>query len=196
MASVAVADTRDAQGRTEIRVVRRKPPLRVHLPRLSENEKRDLSLDEPDEAARTALAGRARYEGYGKHKRNLHLWNLAAFHGYAPDRTFCEDVGFERRDEQRIPVLLHRGIAAGLFGDLHRQGDPTMLWTIDDNGWIYEMRQTNSGQALYHGYPMAPTNALGRKVIARFETWIFSFPREERDPALLAALRDAQDRYS
>lgn len=36
-------------------VVRRKPPLRVHLPRLSENEKRDLSLDEPDEAARTAL---------------------------------------------------------------------------------------------------------------------------------------------
>jgi hypothetical protein len=71
-----------------------------------------------------------------------------------------------------------------------------MLWTIDDNGWIYELRQTNAGQASYHGYPMAPTNALGRKVIARFESWFYSLPRAQRDPILLAALRDAQDRYS
>lgn len=176
--------------------MRRKPPPRILLPRLSENEKRDLSAEAPDEHERAALAVRVRYEGYGKHKRNPHLFNLAAFHGYAPDRTFCEDVGFERADEPRIPHLVQRGVAAGLFGDLYRQGDPTMLWTIDDNGWIYELRQTNAGQALYHGYPMAPTNALGRKVIARFETWFFSHPRDERDPALLDALRDAQDRYS
>lgn len=176
--------------------MRKKPPPRTSLPRLSENEKRDLSPEAPNEAERNALAARIRYEGYGKHKRNPHSWNLAAFHGYAPDRTFCEDVGFERADEIRIPSLLQRGVAAGLFGDLYRQGDPSMLWTIDDNGWIYELRQTNAGQALYHGYPMAPTNALGRKVIARFESWIFSLSRDERGPALLDTLRNAQDRYS
>ncbi len=179
-----------------MRTVRRKPPARDHLPRLSENEKRDLSPEAPDAAERAALLGRVHYEGYGKHKRNPHLWNLAPFHGYAPDRTFCEDVGFERADEPRIPNLLQRGIDAGLFGDLYRQGDPTMLWTIDDNGWIYELRQTNAGQGLYHGYPMAPTNALGRKIIARFESWFYSLLIGQRDPILLAALRDAQDRYS
>jgi len=178
--------------------VRRKPPPRRLLPRTSENEKRGLSPEPPSDAERNALAARATYGGYGKHKRNPHAWGLDPFHGIAPDRTFCEDTGFELADRQRIPTLLERGILAGLFGDLSSQGDPTMLWTIDDSGWIYELRLTTAGQALYHGYPLLPSNALGRKIIARFEAWLYSLPQAVRaqHPALRLALREAQNLYS
>ena len=116
---------------------------------------------------RADLRARATYAGYAKHKRDPYAWGLEPFRGRAPDRTFCEDSGFGIADQVRIPQLLRRGIDAGLFGDLIRQGDPTMLWTLDDDGWIYELRQTIPGRAVYHGYPLLPTNALGRKVIAR-----------------------------
>lgn len=94
--------------------------------------------------------------------------------------------------------LLTRGIRAGLFGDLASDGDPTMLWTIDDSGWIYELRLTVAGQALYHGYPLLPSNALGRKVIALFEAWIADLPREalREEPQLRIALRESQDFYN
>lgn len=162
---------------------------------MSENEKRDLSPVVPSLAERAALSARASYGGYAKHKRNPHAWGLRPFRGRAPDRTFCEDTGFEIADQARIPTLLSRGIDAGLFGDLVRQGDPTMLWTLDDSGWIYELRQTIPGRANYHGYPLLPTNPLGRKVIARFENWFLSLPRADRQAVLLAALRGAQERY-
>ncbi len=71
-----------------------------------------------------------------------------------------------------------------------------MLWTLDDNGWIYELRQTVVGQAIYHGYPLVPSNALGRKVLARFEEWLLSLAPPARDPTLHNALREAQNRYS
>lgn len=175
--------------------MRRKPPPRVLQPRLSENEKRDLSPTLPSMDDRADLRARATYAGYAKHKRDPYAWGLEPFHGRAPDRTFCEDSGFGIADQVRIPQLLRRGIDAGLFGDLIRQGDPTMLWTLDDDGWIYELRQTIPGRAVYHGYPLLPTNALGRKVIARFESWYLSRPRAQRQPVILAALRGAQERY-
>ena len=152
----------------------------------------------PTVEARAALAARASYGGYGKHKRNPWVWGLEPFHGLAPDRTFCEDAEFAFADQRRIPDLLRRGIVAGLFGDLEAQGDPTMLWTVDDSGWIYELRLTNPGQALYHDYPMLPSNALGRQVIARFAGWIDELPRIvlRREPALRIALRASQDFYN
>ena len=113
-------------------MVRRPPPQRINLPRSSENEKRDLCAEPPIPEERAALAARVDYEGYGKHKRNPYLWNLQPYHGDSVDRTYCEDAGFQIGDRPRIPQLLQRGVAAGLFGDLMSQGDPTMLWTIDD----------------------------------------------------------------
>lgn len=175
--------------------MRRKPPPRTLQPRLSENEKRDLSPVMPSIAERAQLSGRVTYGGYAKHKRDPYAWGLEPFRGRAPDRTFCEDTGFGLADQGRIAQLLQRGIDAGLFGDLVRQGDPTMLWTLDNDGWIYELRQTIPGRALYHGYPLLPTNALGRKVIARFESWYLSLAPTQRQPAILAALRSAQERY-
>ena len=177
------------------RIMRRRPPRRALQPRLSDNEKRDLSPTIPSIEERDALSARATYAGYAKHKRDPYAWGLEPFAGYAPDRSFCEDVGFRMVDAARTVDLLRRGITAGLFGDLYRHDEPTMLWTVDDNGWIYELRHTVPGRAIYHGYPLIPTNALGRKVIARFEAWLFSIPRRQRSAILVDALRAAQERY-
>ncbi len=177
---------------------RKRPPDRIDLPRTSENEKRQLLSPPPGAAERGALAERAWYRGYSKHKRHPHLWKLEPFQGYAPDRTFCEDAGFQVNDKPRIDYLLPRGIEAGLFGDLLNRGDPTMLWTIDDNGWIYELRLTTPTQAEYHGYPMRPANAFGQKVIARFAEWLQTLSAKElrARPELPRALHAAEGRYS
>ena len=176
---------------------RRKPPDRIDLPRTSENEKRQISAVPPSAQERFDLARRAWYRGYGKHKRNPYIWGLDAYHGPAPDRTFCEDAGFELADEPRIEYLLPRGIEAGLLGDMLNKGDPTMLWTIDDNGWIYELRLTTPTQAEYHGFPMRPANAFSQKVIARFAEWCAALTPRERSarPELERALRAAEGRY-
>lgn len=68
----------------------------------------------------------------------------------------------------RMPSLLRRGILAGLVGANSIQEDPTILWTIDDDGWIYESRITVPGRAEYHGYPVLRGEAIARPIIARF----------------------------
>jgi hypothetical protein len=175
----------------------RRPESRIEVPRSSENMKRNLCAVPPTFHERQMLAGRVRYGGYSKHKLNPHLWGLTAYGGNAPDRTFCEDAGFHLPDQSRIPALLKRGIDAGLFGDLVSRGDPTMLWTIDDNGWIYELRLTTPSQALYHGYPVRPSNAFSLKVISRFEEWLNKLPHQQRNAKAnsVMALRQARTIY-
>jgi hypothetical protein len=91
----------------------------------------------------------------------------------------------------RTPELLRRGIEAGLIGANENQGDPTLLWTIDDNGWIYEARITSPGNALYHAYPVLPGEAIARKVIARFRVRAY----ELNDQTLIGAFQRAQEKY-
>jgi hypothetical protein len=66
---------------------------------------------------------------------------------------------------------LARGIAAGLIGKVEIQGVPTMLWTISDQGWIFEARITNVGLADYHGYPVRPSESIAEQVYNQFKDW-------------------------
>lgn len=178
--------------------MRRPPEPRDLPPRSSENDKRALSLLWPTQQAIDALWADATYEGYGKHKRTPEIWGLNRFQGYAPDRTFCEDAGFTLADRGRILSLLQRGIAAGLFSEQERQGVPAKLWTIDDNGWIYEFAITNATVPLYHAYPVRRTDAMARKVIDRFELYVLRLApgRNQGYQTIAAALRVAREFYS
>jgi hypothetical protein len=91
----------------------------------------------------------------------------------------------------RVPALLRRGIAAGLVGQNDKQGDPTILWAVDDNGWIYEARITIPSQALYHGYPLLPSDAFARKIIARYEAYVYG----PGNLQLIPSLEQALERY-
>ena len=92
----------------------------------------------------------------------------------------------------RVPALVERGIIAGLIGDNDKQGDPTIIWTVDDDGWIYEGRITTPTQAVYHGYPLLPSDAFSKKVIARYTEYVYT-PENKH---LLFSLEQAMERYA
>lgn len=150
----------------------RKPTSRPTLPaRRSDNDKRRLHPS-PDRLALAQLASRAVYNGISKHKAEPIKFGLPIYTGRRGDESLCDQhAGFEPGDWRTIPELLARGIAAGLIGRVEGQGVPTMLWTISDQGWIFEARVTNAGLADYHGYPVRPSESIAEQVYRRFKDW-------------------------
>ena len=86
---------------------------------------------------------------------------------------------------------------AALWSESASHGDPRILWTVDDNGWIYEMRITVPGRAQYHGYPILPNDAFARKIISRFIDWASSLSETEieNDPLARRAMSEVQEKY-
>jgi hypothetical protein len=159
--------------------------------RSSNNDKRRLCEPVPPEAWLADLAERASFEAYSKHKLWPRPFGLQPFTGEREDATFCDGhAQFGPDDTQLAPDLLRRGILAGLVGHNCSQGDPTLLWTVDNNGWIYEMRLTVPSRAIYHGYPVLQTEAIARMVIARYIAHVF-----DRAMALHASAQRLQARY-
>jgi hypothetical protein len=168
-----------------------KPPLRLVVERSSNNEKRRLRDPLPRDGQLKTWAERARYGGSGKHKLKPRAFGLKPAPSGADD-IYCDGhAGFLPADLVRAPELLRRGVLAGLVGRHDTRDDPTMLWTIDDNGWIYECRITVPTRALYHGYPLLPGDAFAKKVIERYASWITAQPSRN----LRQTLEKALDRY-
>ena len=106
------------------------------------------------------------YEGSPKHKRHPHLFGLEPFNGDRDDATLCDEADFQPDQMADIPALVQRGIRAGLIGHTER-----LLWTVADDGWIFEARETNRETAEFHGYPILPEESIGRLVFNRFANW-------------------------
>jgi hypothetical protein len=168
-----------------------KPPKRrLAVERSSDNEKRKLRAM-PADLERRELSARATYAGSGKHKVNPRAFGLEPA-APAADDTFCDGhAGFTPEDMTLAPELLRRGVLAGLLGHNEKGGDPTLLWTVDDRGWVFEARITIPTQAVYHGYPLLDGDAFARKVIARYSEYVYAHPALELEPSLQKAL----DRY-
>jgi hypothetical protein len=172
---------------------RRKPRERLVVARSSDNDKRRLRGPIPPKVWLTALASRASFQGYSKHKLAPRAFGLEPFAGPREDATYCDGhAQFGPRDLVRVPSLLQRGISSGLIGHNDAQGDPTILWTVDDNGWIYEARITIPGQAVYHGYPVLGTEAIARLVLARYVQHVY----DTENKALFPSVQQLQERYS
>jgi hypothetical protein len=135
--------------------------------------------------------GRIRFEGSGKHKLEPRAFDLAP----APsdgDDTYCDGhADFTPQEVSRIPDLIQRGIRANLLDARSSHDDPLLIWTIDDNGWIYEGKLTNPGQGIYHGYPVLPTDPLAKTLIRRYGDWV----NAQNEPALSASFEAALERY-
>ena len=173
-------------------MTRQKPDPRITLERSSDNDKRRLREPAPPDTWLRDFADRASFEPYSKHKLNPRAFGLAPFTGQRVDATYCDGhAGFAPADMHRIPELLHRGILAGLVGDNDQQDDPTLIWTVDDSGWIYEGRLTIPGRSVYHGYPVLRTEAIARIVIPRYIQWVY-----DKDGALFKSAQRVQERYS
>lgn len=174
-------------------MTRRRPEHRLVEARTSDNPKRKLREPGPSLEEAAALAARVRYEGYAKHKLYPRAFGLEPISGVSDDPTFCDGhAGFEPGDMPLARDLLSRGVRSGLISQSDRQGDPALIWTIDDRGWIFEARLTTAGQALYHGYPVLPGDAIASKVVERFADWVYGGQGADHADALA----NAQDRYA
>lgn len=145
----------------------KKPGLRKDLPvRTADNDKRRLApVPEPERIEH--LLECAHYKGSPKHKANPEAFGLPPCSRPRGDETLCDvHAGFTPDAMQSIPRLLRRGIAAGLIGPGDR-----ILWTVGDDGWIFEGRITNREQCEYHGYLVMPSEAIARKVYQRYALW-------------------------
>lgn len=142
----------------------RRPSPRADLrPRTSDNAKRHLDTNLTAEQVR-AQFGATTYCGSPKHKQNPHIFGLEPFRGNRGDRTLCDShASFQPSDMARIPVLLDRALRSGLVG--------SHMWTIDDNGWIYELALTNATTSERHGYPLRPSEAIAELVFQHFASW-------------------------
>lgn len=141
---------------------------------------------------RQALSAKVLYVPYAKHKKHPDAYGLKPYTGDDEDPTFCDaHAGFKPADMPRIPAILQRGIAAGLFGKSLKKGDPGIFWSVDDNGWIFEAQITNPGYGVYHGYPILPVEAIAQKVLLRYADYV----TEQKDPVLNASLEAARKRY-
>lgn len=151
----------------------KKPSVRPNIPpRTSDNHKRKLHPN-PESAINELLKIKICYGGSAKHKANPAIFGLDN-HGKTPgDATLCDaHAGFQPKNMSEIPRLLQRGVSSGLIGDvMTTQGIPHIIWTVGDDGWIFEGRLTNPEQTEYHGYPVRPTEPIAEHVYHRFTEW-------------------------
>ena len=161
--------------------MKRPSPRAALPPRTSDNQKRRLAQDLTAEDV-YARFGATIYCGSSKHKQNPHLFGLAPFRGIRGDRTLCDKhAAFRPSDMARIPDLLDRALRAGLVG--------SHMWTIDDNGWIYELSVTNSGTHERHGYPLRPSEAIAEVVFRHFKAWAVGAGSDKDMTAAVACQR-------
>ena len=123
-------------------------------------------MPEPTAAVVRDMLDTVWYEGSSKHKLHPHLFGLEPFNGERGDATLCDEADFQPSQMAEVPALVERGISAGLIGHSRR-----MFWTVADDGWIFEARETNPDTAQFHGYPVLPEEAIARLVFDRFTLW-------------------------
>ncbi len=132
------------------------------------------------------MLNNVKYHGSSKHKRHPHLFGLPPFNGSRGDATLCDEADFKPHQMVQIPALVQRGIRAGLIGHTQR-----IIWTVADDGWIFEARETNPTAAEFHGYPVLQTEAIARTVFNRYSGWV----QQHGTPVELSARESCRLRY-
>jgi len=170
----------------------RKPNPRPLRQRSTSNEKRRLRSRPLDDAFLAELAARVRYEGWSKHKLVPRAFGMEPYASAAQDQTYCDGhANFRPNDMALVLGWIQRGTLAGLIGANDAKSDPSIIWAVSDDGWIYEARITIPTQALYHGYPVLPNEAIAKAVLERYEEWA----QGSNDPVVQNSVRLCQERY-
>lgn len=103
--------------------------------------------------------------------RSRRRFGLAPYTKRRGDETLCDKhAGFAPEQMESVAQLLFRGIRAGLIAK-SVDFPPPIVWCIGDDGWIFEARITNAGQAEYHGYPVRSSEAIACDVFQRYAAW-------------------------
>lgn len=97
------------------------------------------------------LSESARYVGSGHHKRN------PADYGFErtnprPTKSICDMTGL-------VPLALAQslmlaGIRKKMVSAILDDGFPKFIWSVTDNGQVYESKTHHNTPGQYHGYPL------------------------------------------
>lgn len=124
------------------------------IQRRSNNPKRRIApLGSFTEADKESLLRMSRYVGSALHKRN------PANYGFYPPvnprghKSLCDDVrSIPLQEAQR---LFESGIRKGIVSTYKQDGIPKYVWSVDEQGEVYEAKLGNDG---YHGYRLNKEN--------------------------------------
>ncbi len=142
----------------------KRPPTRRDE-RRPDNVKRRLLAAPADELLEHLLSS-VSYKGSEKHKMHPLAFGLSISAGSKGDATLCDEhAGFTSDKARTIPGLVERGLRAGLVGH------GNLIWTVGDDGWIFEGRPTNVVTSEYHGYPVLDWESIARPVYNRYSEW-------------------------
>ena len=150
--------------------MRRPETRRDRIPRRPDNVKRRL-LAAPGKNLLDRLESRVSYQCTEKHKMHPIAFGLSISPGTKRgDATLCDEhAGFTPDKVRSIPRLIRRGLRAGLVG----RGN--LIWTVGDDGWIFEGRPTNVRSGEYHGYPVLDWESIARPVYDRYSERALTF---------------------
>ena len=105
-----------------------------------------------------------------KHKMHALAFGSRIPGGSKRDATRCDEhAGFTSDRLPTIPRLIKRGLCADLVAKVNQ------IWTLADDGWIYEGRPTNVETSEYHGYPVLKWESIARPVYKRYSDWAQAF---------------------
>jgi hypothetical protein len=122
---------------------------------LTFNPKRSLrewNSTPEDDAYASALSCAVRYTGNPAHKRNPGDFKLTPPAAPRQNATLCDDARVFRKDE--AASLLKNGARLGLVDKRSNGRFPMLIWSVRDDGVIFEAELENPGLGEYHGYPM------------------------------------------
>lgn len=118
----------------------------------------------PDEAI-DALATEAKYVGSGHHKRYPLDYGFERTNP-VPTKSLCDMVRPIRLAE--AAALLESGIRARMVSRLEN-GFPKYVWTVGDDGVVYESKNDPRSPGLYHGYPLEHEKAVRDYILSEWK---------------------------
>ena len=113
-----------------------------------------------------SLAKKVRYTGNPAHKRDPGDFNLTPPAASRKNATLCDDAGvFKHREAIR---LLKDGAKNGLV-DSRSDGEfPLLIWSVRQDGVVFEAELENCVRGDYHGYPMPLRDPFRTEVLQAF----------------------------
>lgn len=116
-----------------------------------------------DLANAAALAIKVRYTGNPAHKRNPGDFNLTPPSAPRQNATLCDDAGIFTRADAK--VLLEAGASKGLVDGRPSGEFPLLIWSVSDDGIVFEAELENATRGEYHGYPMPLSDPFRQEVL-------------------------------
>lgn len=129
-------------------------------------KRRIIPLTQLDADAREQLAARVRYVGSGHHKRSPADYGMDRT-SPRPTKSLCDAAKLVTLDEARR--LLREGILRAMVSPLGNDSFPKYVWSVADDGEVYEAKTHPNTPGQYHGYPLEAEDDM-RSYVTRF--WV------------------------